>query len=723
MVSVFHLFRQRLMLPLQVFLGVFLLGVWNTVPKIEQDLTERAQQIVKSMNLQERVRVSFNGPAANLAGKVTDAETKRLLIERISNMVSVWGLQVDNQQTLLVVPPPLPVTYRLDFANRQIKVSGNVPGPLERKSLLRKVATLFPKATVSGEDEIVLQNQAGSEETSAGIWLNPLERLPELEKLAQFRWVVVEEGRMIVSANLPSKDAEIAFAKGVRQISPQAQVEDLKVIGLPTLELSFAANNQVTMKGKLAAEPDQVLAVEAVQTFFSSRTKVTAECVFDETVGPVEWILPQLQPLRSLQKLGKLTRVSLDGPTPLIEAEALNLSSQITLNSAIEEAYHKNVKATISLFTPVVNTITPPSLWVKIGEDTSEVTGKVADENGRNLLLTKLSTLFPGMKFKDEIEIVPKLAPTQLYAAALDPMADIPNLEAGFILQGFGLVDGRLRFTGLVPETAAKDRLTGTILKRHAGKVGAEITVDPSYLPAPDAGWTAKFTDGKIVVEGQLSSRQLKSELTTNLEVTFPGLTIENLAEVLSSGLSRGAWTPLLAGLTVVAALPQIKQISWQHDTLTLSAQVLDERALQAMEKRLRHTYGGSVKGQFEVVDAPYLKNNPAVELIDCTIYFEAAQRDFIASELPKIQRVLDVLVAHPELKLSIEAHTDNKGSANVNLNVSQLRAETVRKWFLRRQIDPARITAKGYGQSRPLADFKTEGGRAASRRLEFRVR
>jgi outer membrane protein OmpA-like peptidoglycan-associated protein len=156
---------------------------------------------------------------------------------------------------------------------------------------------------------------------------------------------------------------------------------------------------------------------------------------------------------------------------------------------------------------------------------------------------------------------------------------------------------------------------------------------------------------------------------------------------------------------------------------LTLSARVPSDEAKEAMEKRLHHTFGNTVKGEFEVVDDPALRNTPAVELIDCTIYFAASQRDFVASELGKIQRVLDVLVAHPEINIQIEGHTDNKGSATVNLNMSQLRAETVRKWLLRRQVDGSRVTAKGFGQRRPLADFKTEVGRAASRRLEFRVR
>ena len=128
MVSVFHLFRRRLLLPVQIFLGVFILGVWFVVPKIEKDLTQRAKEVIRKLELEDKVRVSFYGPVASLSGKVEDAGTKQKLIDQIGSMVSVWGLQVENQQALVVTPPPIPVTYRLDFANRQIKVSGSVPG-------------------------------------------------------------------------------------------------------------------------------------------------------------------------------------------------------------------------------------------------------------------------------------------------------------------------------------------------------------------------------------------------------------------------------------------------------------------------------------------------------------------------------------------------------------------------------------------------------------------
>ncbi len=726
MVSFFHLFRQRLMVPLQLFLGVFILGELFSVPKIEANLTEQTRQILQRMELPE-VHVNFIGPVAVLSGKVPDAETKRQLIEKVSHLESLWGLRVESQQALVVVAPSLPVSYRLDFAHRSIKVSGEMPSELKKNALLAKVRALFPEVPRDGVmDQLVAHAQdaeiTSSEAAGQGFWSNLLEMVPKLKTMHQLRWVTVEDGNLTISANVPSSSAAETLTKEVQQLDPHSAAEDLKVIAMPSLDVRISPFPQFTLSGTVANEAAQTTAAETLQKLFP-KAKITSQCELDERVGPVEWILPLLRPLPSLQKLGKLSHIALVEPMPLVEAEVSNVSAQITMTAAIEDAYHKNVKANLTLFTPEVHTITPPSLWVEMGEEESAVTGIVANEEGRKLLLTKLGSLLPNVKLKDAITLNPNVAPTRLYAPVLDPMIDIPSLEPTFILQGFGIVDGRLKFTGLVPETAAKDRLTGVILKRHTGKVRAEVTVDSSYLPDPDASWTATFGVGKLTVQGQLSTKQIRRELATDLQATYPGWEIDNQAEVLPSGLRKRGWADYLTGLLVVAAPAQTTSLTWQHETLTLSARVPDDRAKTALEKRLQRTYGNAISSQIAAVPDPLLQDLAAVQLIDCTIYFEATQRDFIAQEIAKLQQVVEVLERHPDVKLSIEAHTDDKGSATVNLNLSQARADAVLKWLIRRKIDPARIVAKGFGERRPVASFKTEAGRAACRRLEFRVR
>ena len=92
----------------------------------------------------------------------------------------------------------------------------------------------------------------------------------------------------------------------------------------------------------------------------------------------------------------------------------------------------------------------------------------------------------------------------------------------------------------------------------------------------------------------------------------------------------------------------------------------------------------------------------------------------------PESYAVLDELVAYPvrkdDEKIELGGHTDNVGSAASNLKLSLDRANTVRAYLLTKGIDPDRVTAKGYGMTQPIADNKSEDGRALNRRTEVKI-
>jgi OOP family OmpA-OmpF porin len=76
-------------------------------------------------------------------------------------------------------------------------------------------------------------------------------------------------------------------------------------------------------------------------------------------------------------------------------------------------------------------------------------------------------------------------------------------------------------------------------------------------------------------------------------------------------------------------------------------------------------------------------------------------------------------LQSHPTVTAEIEGHTDDSGPADANTRLSQRRAENVRLYLIGHfRLDGARLTAKGYGPSRPIADNATEEGRARNRRV-----
>jgi outer membrane protein OmpA-like peptidoglycan-associated protein len=86
--------------------------------------------------------------------------------------------------------------------------------------------------------------------------------------------------------------------------------------------------------------------------------------------------------------------------------------------------------------------------------------------------------------------------------------------------------------------------------------------------------------------------------------------------------------------------------------------------------------------------------------------------------------QVADVLREHAEIrKIEVQGHTDNRGGAAYNRNLSQRRAASVVKWLTTKgQIDAERLVAKGYGMDTPIADNGTDEGRQQNRRVEFKI-
>ena len=98
---------------------------------------------------------------------------------------------------------------------------------------------------------------------------------------------------------------------------------------------------------------------------------------------------------------------------------------------------------------------------------------------------------------------------------------------------------------------------------------------------------------------------------------------------------------------------------------------------------------------------------------------------DFNSSEVkkeyqPAIKKIVAILRANPGLKLVVEGHTDNKGSKAYNDKLSMSRADAVVDSLVGKGIMVERLTAKGYGFSKPVASNDTEEGRARNRRVQL---
>jgi outer membrane protein OmpA-like peptidoglycan-associated protein len=101
-------------------------------------------------------------------------------------------------------------------------------------------------------------------------------------------------------------------------------------------------------------------------------------------------------------------------------------------------------------------------------------------------------------------------------------------------------------------------------------------------------------------------------------------------------------------------------------------------------------------------------------------INFDVDKATLRADAQPLIDEIRKLLEADPALKLSIEGHTDNTGSAAHNQQLSAARARSVLGALVGLGIDPARLQSRGHGQDQPIADNASEDGRAKNRRVEL---
>jgi outer membrane protein OmpA-like peptidoglycan-associated protein len=103
-------------------------------------------------------------------------------------------------------------------------------------------------------------------------------------------------------------------------------------------------------------------------------------------------------------------------------------------------------------------------------------------------------------------------------------------------------------------------------------------------------------------------------------------------------------------------------------------------------------------------------------------VNFETGKAVLLPTSLP----ILDSLAAQlreAEVVLEVSGHTDNQGKRQMNLKLSDARAKAVMDYLIKQGVPAERLTAKGYGPDKPIADNKTAAGRAENRRVEFNRR
>lgn len=165
-----------------------------------------------------------------------------------------------------------------------------------------------------------------------------------------------------------------------------------------------------------------------------------------------------------------------------------------------------------------------------------------------------------------------------------------------------------------------------------------------------------------------------------------------------------------------VVNLPRVNQPTWlcfqvpfEYINLTFIRNVVIAKGAVALYDRNAQDLSAVEKAIAET--GKFVTNN---------ILFETGKATLKPESMAEIQKVADYMKKNPSARFEVQGHTDNQGSDAVNDPLSQQRAEAVVKALEGLGCDPFNMRAVGKGSHEPVADNKTDAGRAKNRRVEF---
>ena len=105
------------------------------------------------------------------------------------------------------------------------------------------------------------------------------------------------------------------------------------------------------------------------------------------------------------------------------------------------------------------------------------------------------------------------------------------------------------------------------------------------------------------------------------------------------------------------------------------------------------------------------------------SVEFENGKADILPEMYGDLDKIIDFMLDNPDFKVRIAGHTDSDGSSELNLILSQQRAAAIRDYIVQfGNIDEDRVSAVGYGNTRPIVEEQTDEDKKLNRRVEFEI-
>jgi outer membrane protein OmpA-like peptidoglycan-associated protein len=220
--------------------------------------------------------------------------------------------------------------------------------------------------------------------------------------------------------------------------------------------------------------------------------------------------------------------------------------------------------------------------------------------------------------------------------------------------------------------------------------------------------------DARVPLRCELKAKPRNGSLRGDV-VSIGGKPVAG-AQVMVSGLTVQSTTTDVSGAFAVQNLPA-GNYSVRVEAETYLLKIVNADVVPEQQASVR----------VELVDKPATAQ---VELtkeevrIRKQIFFKSNSAEISETSNNLLTEIADVILRNPQVTaIEIQGHTDGLGTPEANLVLSQDRADAVRNWLVTAGVAADRLTAKGYGDNRPLMPNITERARALNRRVQFMIK
>ncbi|MGO4915330.1 OmpA family protein [Pseudogemmobacter sp. W21_MBD1_M6] len=554
-------------------------------------------------------------------------------------------------------------------------------------------------------------------------------------------WVEVEADGLQVhlsgtAPNEATRFRALAIAGGIvdaARVIDKMQVEDSALIEAPKFAVEILRSGDgISLIGLIPAATDRATILDTINAVAGDTPVIDMLESADHPV-PEGWDASLAFGLQSLRKLPS-SKISIAADRVAITASSESIPEKKRIETELARKVPSAVELVLNIKAPRP-VVTPFTLRFLIDANGAKFDACAAQSEEARDRIIKAATA-AGMESKANC-ILGLGVPSPRWAEAVEKgILALKDMGGGSITYS----DADVTLVALdTTSQATFDRVIGEletalpdVFSLHSvlpEKVKIDGTGEGSGPPEFIA---TRSPEGQIQLRGRLTDERVRNAVESYARARF-GKDSVYAATRLDEALPDGWPVRVLAGVEALAELlsgsvivqpdiVEVRGITGNPETNSTISRILSDKLGEAENFNIEVTYDKKLDPLLGLPTADECVEQLNAVLNQRKISFDPGAATFGADSVEPIDKLAKLMTNCSDFEMQIGGHTDSQGREEMNLDLSQQRADAVLTALMSRRVLTSALTAKGYGETVPIADNDTEDGREANRRIEFKL-